>query len=100
MPHPTLPCLTPPPHQLAKQNLEHLEESNKEKLSSKAAQLTGSNAVMKKKLRDRFGSEMHRECIEMQLAKEKFEKMKAESAMGYVQASLGEGMMKIKGVMT
>ena len=36
---------------LEKMNLEHINESDKEKLSTKAAALTGSGTVLKKKLR-------------------------------------------------
>ena len=67
---------------LEKKNLEHMTDANREKNSTKAAKLVGSNVVLKKKLRDRFGSEMHMESKEMMAARDKYEAMKQESALG------------------
>ena len=83
-----------------KMQLEHISDANKEKMSNKAAKLVGSGVVLKKKLRDRFGSEMHMESKEMQAAKEKYERMKAESAKGYVTAVAGEGLGALKKMVT
>ena len=81
--------------QLEKHNLELMDEGQKAKMSEKAAKLVGSNVVLKKKLRDRFGSEMHIESLEMMAAKEKYEKMKVQSTAGYLQGSVGEAIFDI-----
>ncbi|GMH56986.1 hypothetical protein TL16_g02266 [Triparma laevis f. inornata] len=78
---------------LEKMNLEHINEADKEKLSTKAAALTGSGTVLKKKLRNRFGSEIHKENKDMQKAVEKYERLKKESFAGYLKGTAGE--MKI-----
>ena len=76
--------------ELEKQNLAFMDEEQKAKMNAKAAKLVGTNVVLKKKLRDRFGSEMHIESIEMQKAKEKYEKLKADSLAGWVAGTVGE----------
>jgi hypothetical protein len=83
--------------QLEKKNLEHLDENQRENISGKAAKLVGSEVVLKKKLRDRFGSEIHREAKEMQAAKEKYEALMSQNgATAYVQGAAGTAYLAIK----
>ena len=82
---------------LEKQNMEHLDEEKKEKMNTKAAKLAGTGVVLKKKLRDRFGSEIKREDKLMQQAKEKYEAMMAEQGVkGYLKGAAGMGILKVK----
>ncbi|GMH52065.1 hypothetical protein TrRE_jg10044 [Triparma retinervis] len=81
---------------LEKKNREHMEETHKETLSNKVAQMTGEATVLKKKLRDRFGSQIHKENAEMQAACEKYNRIKKESVMGYLHGTAGEMKIALK----
>lgn len=81
---------------LEKKNREHIEEKDKEALSSKVALMTGETTVLKKKLRDRFGSQIKKENAEMQAACEKYNRIKKESVMGYLHGTAGEMKMALK----
>ena len=81
---------------LEQKNLEHIDEANREAMSSKVAQMTGETKVLKKKLRKRFGSQMHKENKEMQAACEKYERIKKESMLGYIHGTAGEMKMAVR----
>ncbi len=83
--------------ELEQQSKEYLDEEKKRAMNEKAAKLVGSEKVLKKKLRDRFGSEIHREAKEMMLAKEKYERLKKSSGvLDYMRGSAGEAYLAAK----